>query len=241
MLKFIGSGSAFNTKLGNNSAYFKNGNEMLLIDCGSNIFHRIKESNLLDGVKHIHVLITHTHADHVGSLADTILYSFFCHNEFAKSKVTVYSMESTGIREVLKLNGAVENLHFDFVPIKHGNIISIKGLDLSITNVYETNHVKELKSFGYELNIKNKKIFYSGDTSDLHHDVLIGINNDILDYIFTDTCKADYEGNVHLSLRKLTELIAPELRSKVWCMHLDETFDRKEAEELCLNVVINES
>lgn len=240
MLKFIGSGSAFNTKLGNNSAYYKNGNEMLLIDCGSNTFHRIKESNLLNEVEHIHVLITHTHADHVGSLADTILFSYFCHGEFAKSKVTIYSMEQTGVREILKLNGAVENLHFDFVPIKYDNIISIKGLDISITNVVETNHVSELKSFSYELKIKDKNIYYSGDTSDLHQDVLKGIHNNHLDYIFTDTCKADYEGNVHLSLRKLTELIVPEVRSKVWCMHLDEGFNRKEAEELGFNVVTNE-
>ena len=72
MLKFIGSGSAFNTKLGNTSAYYKIGHQMLLIDCGSNIFHRIKEHNLLEGIEDIHVLITHTHADHVGSLADLI-------------------------------------------------------------------------------------------------------------------------------------------------------------------------
>jgi len=42
MLKFIGSGSAFNTKLGNNSAYYKEGNQMLLIDCGSNILQYIR-------------------------------------------------------------------------------------------------------------------------------------------------------------------------------------------------------
>lgn len=60
------------------------------------------------------------------------------------------------------------------------------------------------------------------------------------DYVYVDTCKADYEGNVHLSLRKLSELVRPDVRSKYWCMHLDEGFDRQEAETLGFNVVANE-
>ena len=36
MLKFIGMGSAFNTGLGNTSAYIKKEDRMLLIDCGYN-------------------------------------------------------------------------------------------------------------------------------------------------------------------------------------------------------------
>jgi len=58
-----------------------------------------------------------------------------------------------------------------------------------------------------------------------------------LHYLYQDTCKADYDGNVHLSLRRLTELISEELRSNVWCMHLDSGFDVSEAKELGFNVV----
>lgn len=52
MLKFIGSESAFNTQLGNHSAYYQKNQHMLLIDCGSNTIHRIWENHLLEGIEH---------------------------------------------------------------------------------------------------------------------------------------------------------------------------------------------
>lgn len=240
MLKFIGSGSAFNTKLGNNSAYYKEGNQMLLIDCGSDIFQRIKESDLLKDVEQIHVLVTHTHADHVGSLADLILYAYYSHGEFAKKKVVVHSLLSTGAKDVLRLNGVLENVHYDYATLRHDTITTIPSLKTTIVNCFETKHVDELNSFGFELSIEGSTILYTGDASDLDEDILEAINTNFFDYAFIDTCKADYNGNVHLSLRKLTELIKSEARDRVYCMHLDEGFDRKEARKLGFNVVVND-
>lgn len=241
MLKFIGSGSAFNTKLGNTSAYYKEGDQMFLIDCGSSIFQRIKEANLLEGVKDVHVLVTHTHADHVGSLADLILYTYYSHGEFAKPKVTVYSNYATGVLDILKLNGTLLGEHFLFITLRNTVVTAIKGFtNVAIFDCLRTNHVEELKSYGFTLKINGQNIYYSGDTSELDDDVIEVINKGKIDFAYIDTCKADYEGNVHISLRKLTELIEPEYRNKVWCMHLDEGFSREEAEELGFNVVKNE-
>ena len=72
MLDFLGLGSAFNTDLGNTSAYIKKNTSLLLIDCGSTVFSKLHRIGLLDGVSDIYVIITHTHADHIGSLSDLI-------------------------------------------------------------------------------------------------------------------------------------------------------------------------
>lgn len=238
MLKFIGSGSAFNTKLGNNSAYYKMGNQMLLIDCGSNIFHRIKENNLLGGIEHIHVLITHTHADHVGSLADFIFYSYYCHGEMAKPNVTVYSVHDVKIEELLSINGITPELHCFTKKLQ-----SDKQYTLNFCKVlFERSiHVKEIPSYSIELYIDGKLIYYTGDINSLKASLRTpNESSKVYDYVYVDTCKADYEGNVHLSLRKLSELVSPDVRSKFWCMHLDGGFDRQEAETLGFNVVTNE-
>jgi len=242
MLKFIGSGSAFNTKLGNNSAYYKEGSQMLLIDCGSNIFHRIKENKLLEGVEKINVIITHCHADHVGSLADLILYTYYSHGEFAKSKVHVISPFDTKVDKLLKINGCTEGEHFTINLLGGTELVAIDELKIRFT-FHRTNHVKEIPSYRVGLLFEDgTDVFYSGDATGTYFENKEQLNGrlNFFDILYVDTCKADYKGNVHLSLRELTEMIPEEYRHKFWCMHLDEGFDRKEAEELGFNVVVNE-
>lgn len=235
MLKFIGTGSAFNTKLGNNSAYYKEGNQMLLIDCGSNTFHRIKESNLLEGVEHIHVLITHTHADHVGSLADLILYTYYSHGEFAKTKVTVYSPFDTKVDKVLELNGCVERVHHNLVlfggEVRH----QIEEMDISVL-FFASKHVNELRSYSLEIEIKGDTIYYSGDIKSLDTVTIWSIESDVYSACYIDTCSQHYEGNVHLSLFNLHQSIRKENRDIIWCMHLDEKFEVELAKSLGFNV-----
>src|SRR5699024_6219413 len=151
MLKFIGNGSAFNTVNGNNSAYYKEESSLFMIDCGSDVFKKVVKSDLLDGVDNIHILITHSHADHTGSLADLILYSYFSMEERFKIKINVYSIGATKVRELLSLMGVTEN-HYNYTPVRHTHEIKLKEFeDLTILDVHKNKHVKEIFSFGYTL------------------------------------------------------------------------------------------
>lgn len=235
MLKFLGSGSAFNTKLGNTSAYIKRGTYLILIDCGSSIFQRIKDNNVLEGIEHIYVIITHTHADHVGSLADLILYSYYSHGEFAKNKITVLAQYWSEVRNLLLINGCEPLKHFNLIDCEDEEYVDIS--DISFLFV-PSNHVEEIPSYSLVLNIDDKLVYYSSDLFELQEEVIRNIHN--YDIMYIDTCKAHYEGNVHLSLINLCKIIPKEYRKKVWCMHLDESFDREEAENLGFNVVRNE-
>lgn len=241
MLKFIGNGSAFNVERGNNSAYYIKGDKMLLIDCGSNIFERIIKNNLLDGINEVHVLVTHTHADHVGSLADLILYMFYAKREIGKPKVYVYADYALNVEDFLILNGVITKTHYVAVLTFIGNthFESFNVFDDVNYTPFFTTHVDELESTGFILSIDDKCIYYSGDTSHISQFDIDALKDNVYDYMYVDTCKADYEGNVHLSLRKLTELIPEYLRHKVYCMHLDAGFDVTEAKGLGFNVTKN--
>ena len=84
MLKFIGTGSCFNYKMGNNSAYYihnVNGKKrFILFDCGEDVFHKILNNNLLNEIDEVFVVITHLHSDHVGSLPSFVFYLHFVLN-----------------------------------------------------------------------------------------------------------------------------------------------------------------
>ena len=84
-LQFLGIGAAFNPAFGNTSACFQKDGTLYLLDCGSTVFGALLERKAMQGAKRIVVLITHLHADHVGSLGTLISYcnfkvnrKFFC-------------------------------------------------------------------------------------------------------------------------------------------------------------------
>lgn len=233
MLQFIGCGSAFNTALGNNGAFIKKDNVLFMIDCGSSTFERLQRAGLLEGVDTVHVLMTHTHPDHIGSLGDLIFYGYYVMGEFAKPSIQVYSPNKLKVREILRLM-SVKDEQYGFHVIDNNGEIPDVGIEFETIKV---KHSPELDAYAYLMNIEGESIYYSGDCSDIPPSILDSFKRGEIDRFYQDTSKLDYPGNVHMSLRVLTELIPEELREKVFCMHLDNQFDPGEAKSLGFNVV----
>jgi len=246
-LKFIGTGSAFNSKLGNTSAYIKDNDNLLLIDCGEDVFEKILELKLLDNVNNINVLITHFHSDHVGSLSSLIFYSSL----ILKKKVNVYYPHADKLQELLLLQGASEehyklitnkqikemNVSFDEFPAYHIDIFKDSFGNVYYGHQHETTDVRMFSCFGYKIKYNNKSIYYSGDGYHIAQRDIDILEKNGYDELYQDTCGLDYPGNVHLSLKLLCELIKPDFRNKVFCMHLDEALNVEEAKKLGFNIV----
>lgn len=208
-LKFIGTGSAFNTELGNTSAYYKSNGHMLLIDCGETVFAKIIELNLLEDVKEIDILITHLHSDHIGSLSTLIYYCKYKLN----IPVSIY-YPTNKLDTILKAMGHTEDDYL-YLDRETDCIYNINFLPCSVEHT-------DKPCYGYHINIDETHIWYSGDCSEFAWEPE---ELELFDEIYQDTCLADYEGNVHLSLRKLCEEIPERYRHKVYCMHLDDSLD----------------
>jgi len=140
-LKFIGIGSAFNTKLGNTSAYIKENNTLLLLDCGELTFDRILSLNLLSDVNEVHIAVTHTHPDHIGSLGSFIFYCYY----IKKIKPIFHSADSDFIK-LLEIMGITKE-HCYLYNCISDQVADIKNLNLQLLFI-PTKHVKELTSFG---------------------------------------------------------------------------------------------
>lgn len=234
MLNFIGSGSAFNTGMGNTSAFVKQNSSLLLIDCGGTVFHRLQELNLLDGVENLYIIITHTHPDHVGSLGEVIFYSyyilkqiptiFFPNKELIESFLTSIGVSS----EMYKLNGVEIFEIIDIDDMKLGKF-SIEFLPVS--------HVDTIPACGFIMRLNDKSFYYSGDANNISFSVVNRIMSGEIDRIYQDTCGLDYQGNNHLSLKKLCSIVQPGYRNKIYCMHLDKHITSKEIRDNGFNVV----
>lgn len=211
-LKFIGRGSAFNTIEGNNAAYIKDNDKMLLIDCGENIFERIINLKLLDNIKEINILITHCHSDHVGSVGSLILYCYYMKH----IKCNLYVPDYRFIKVIEGMG----------VTQEHCNIIKCAGTRISSMDIalefLSTIHCDELNAYAIQLiitkNLNSNIIYYSGDTNMSPTEMIIMKD---INEIYQDTCLADYDGNVHTSLNKLCARISKDNRDKIYCMHID--------------------
>lgn len=231
MIKFTGRGSAFNTELGNTSAFVKNDNSLLVIDCGGTVFHRLQELNLLDGVENLYIIITHTHPDHVGSLGELIFYSYYILKHiptifFPNKELIEGFLASIGVStEMYKLN------NFEIVDV---NDISLGKFNIKFLPV---SHVNTIPAYGFIMKLYDKSFYYSGDANNISSDIINSIMNGEIYRVYQDTCGLDYEGNNHLSLRKLCKIVPFQFRNKVYCMHLDEHITEKEIKDKGFNVV----
>ncbi|TCP28713.1 ribonuclease BN (tRNA processing enzyme) [Scopulibacillus darangshiensis] len=230
-LNFIGTGSAFNTNLGNNSAYLFDQDALFLIDCGSSVFGQLKCRNNFQTLKAFTVLLTHLHPDHAGSLGDLIFYSYY----IVKNKVQIFFPKPQQVRTHLRSMGVSDDF-YDLQEIKQDTVIHSGGFQLTVTPQV-TNHVPELDCFGYFIGYDGNSLYYSGDSNMINPIAKERLEKGSLHAFYQDTCQLDYEGNVHLSITKLQQEIGQPYRSKVYCMHIDETFDIEQAKALGFHVV----
>lgn len=232
-LNFIGSGSALNTSLGNNSAFIKEGKSILILDCGSTTFSRIQSLELLAGIEEIFVLITHRHPDHVASLGDLIFYANFIIN----AKITVFTPDKENICKLLKYMGVKKELYTVSWPNKEFKLVN-SDFEIIISYV-PVQHVKDMECYGYCIAYKGSKIYYSGDAKSIPCDILHGFEQHEIDYIYQDVCSYDNIENPHMYIKELYELIGEKDRSRLFCMHYDESLDKMEIQQMGFRLIKN--
>src|SRR2546423_1333761 len=71
-IRFLGTGGVFDWQHGNSAALIRRRSETFLIDCGPTVYAKLCSTGTVDEIDHI--LLTHLHGDHVGSLSAVVLH-----------------------------------------------------------------------------------------------------------------------------------------------------------------------
>lgn len=213
MLNFIGTGSAFNTKLGNTSAYIEDAEDneaLFLIDCGSTTFYTMPE--YLKNKKRCIIAITHTHADHIGSLATFILYRFYKLD--LPTTIFAHSYQEDEIKSLLFAMG----VNHDLYTIQNDNSINIATLK-SVTPI-RSNHGSMI-NYGLILDHGSYKEYYSGGIEEIPQDILNQFLKREIKYLYLDAT-TNTKNITHLNTSTNITSIPPHLREYVTVMHLDD-------------------
>ena len=156
-INFLGTGGAFDFQLGNSAAVLDFKGHRILIDCGNTTYRQLREARIADTIDHI--LITHCHDDHIGSLTTLILHNKYYLKNPQKTNILVPSHSFKDyLCEFLKF--AIPN--YDEV-VSFSPLSAIPGIEAVDTF---GKHVKNMPSFGYIFEDDEHIYGYSGDVSD---------------------------------------------------------------------------
>lgn len=208
-LIFSGIGAAYYPVFDSNSAFFVHGDHLYLIDCGESTFKKMFARNEIYSYDKITVLITHLHADHIGSLGS---FLSFCKSVLHK-KVQVVAEEST-IVNILTQEGIGAD-SYDFSD----DFSCCAQNDLKIVPV-PARHVDNMKCCGFLLQQKHETTFYSGDTSIIPERILQEFLEGHIQKIYQDCTFLTGQSRSHCSLEQLQQWIPEGERHRVICMHL---------------------
>ncbi|WP_162054961.1 MBL fold metallo-hydrolase [Pontibacter pamirensis] len=153
-IKFLGTGGAFDTDYRNSAALLEFRDINLLIDCGFTVFSTLVEKNLTQKIDHI--ILTHLHNDHCGSLANLLLYKHIV--EKSKRPIILYPSEQfkQQLYKFLELQVKDPDKYAEFVPLDQ-----VEGI-IPIDTYGQ--HSEGLQTYAYIFD-NESRIVYSGDLS----------------------------------------------------------------------------
>lgn len=223
-LNFLGRASYFNTKEANNSAYYRDENNLLLIDCGRGVFDEIIKLNLLHNVKTVYIAITHIHKDHVADLPAFL-------NVCNQKNLMPHIIKSESVSPtILFAQPQYKTLPYgEFVAqnlglIENKDYVFVEQSDKTLNQFVKVkSHIVEHMSYennmiccAFSCLLNNKKVFYSGDCNKIEFNLK---NYD--EYYFE--CSLHDPLNVHLSLTEIESIIEENniQKNQVYLMHIE--------------------
>jgi len=234
-LNFLGRGAGFYPAEGSTSAYFLDKGELFLIDPGESVFGTLVEKKILDSVSALNLFITHTHSDHVGSLGSLLLYASVV-KKFKTNIITGESMTFIPqINTLLKIYGVPERMY----QIANAPAFDNRYSQFNNVRYIKTFHCDELETCAILFETNSGLVFYSGDMKDPAPIQEILKSGRKIDKIYLDSYSDQTPNPFHFKLQEIYDIIPPELRPSVYCMHFNSRQCMQDAIAFGFKVVEN--
>lgn len=216
-LKFLGRGAMLYPCEGNTSAYFEDDDNLFLIDCGEDVAAKLIREGLLVKDKNYYLFVTHTHSDHIGSLGTLQQYLYWICGVRLNIVIDDNVKYIQELKSVLNGFGIVEGT-YEFVKT---NELDNRFKSFNKIRYVESSHGDvPFQTASIVINTDQGNILYTGDIADTKViESFIESSKDIA-AMYVDTSYTHTP--VHLSIDDLNNIVSEELKSKVYCMHIND-------------------
>lgn len=235
---FVGTGSAFTKTMYQNNILIIKGNHHLLIDCGASCFRSLHQVGV-SSTDIDNVLITHSHADHIGGLEELMMMGRYLSKK-TPNLIISEEYEPFLWNESLKGGSAyseiVDNRTLrlrDFVNIQRPRLIDSEFREMMEVNVDSIN-IKMIRTKHFPDNAKSWRdshfsygiiiddsVFFTSDTR-FDKSLLDEVTDRFsIEIIFHD-CQL-FNGGIHASLDELLDL-PQDLKQKIVLMHYSDNW-----------------
>lgn len=131
MLKFIGYGAIFNNPTENTSGFIKTKDNLILIDVGVTAYSKVLD-DIMDGVKTVHLFITHTQYEKIVGL-----YDLLCVLRLERElEVKIYTFHAERVEDYLDINSRLRDIKFRqdgiICPVSHGDSTEIEDIIITV-------------------------------------------------------------------------------------------------------------
>lgn len=234
-LHVLGCGDAFSSGAQNHTSFLLDKKDhSILIDCGASTPMALKKAgfnfNDID-----FVVLSHFHGDHYGGLPYLILEAA----KILKREKPLTLVSPPGLKEklyeLLSLlypgsEDALESFPIKYISYESGQQLSLSGFSIT---AYEVSHAKKTLPHGLRLELENKVLAYSGDTS--WHENLKPLSKDA-DLFICECNFFEEDTPAHLSYKTLEQKLGRISAKRIVLTHLGEDM-LKRKEELALEAL----
>lgn len=181
----------------------------VLVDCGTNLVGSLIK-NGIDPSEITHLIITHSHGDHISGLPTYLFYRLLIEPGILKK--TLQPLQIIGTKNTIEnvkkyirasYGNMVDNSFLRFVEIKANDIYSIDNITFQF---FQTKHQPE--TIGFCVNVCGRKIVYSSDTGISYDIMSCAENADILIHDVVGTSEYSMLSNSHTLCNEISPLLA---------------------------------
>ena len=145
-LQFLGIGAFCYPAFRNTSAYFVYKDNLIFLDFGETVFETVMKTLDLKAYLHIYIVLTHLHADHVGSLGTVLSY---CNCILHQKPTLVHPQHNVcALLDLLGIVPSFYSYHATFQGLVEG--VSIEAV--------EVQHAGDMRCYGYKIKSENAYI-----------------------------------------------------------------------------------